>query len=255
MKKYLLFIFIAAINFSCEDYLDQREASDAITEADVFGSYYNLRRYLEEGYHKLFLTDAAEIFSSSKNHTHLSQFGDEGSTNRDRIPEFKGGNWLGYFQSNYDNTGWNSGGECEFTSPYILGFQGIRIANKTIQEINTPPDITEEQQDELLGQAYLIRAMCYFQILKRFGGMPYFTEPLDQNDYLGFERLSYQETAENIVADCDLAFQHLPLEWDLDNMGRPVKSVALALKSRVLLYAASETNNPENDLTKWQAAA
>ena len=85
--------------------------------------------------------------------------------------------------------------------------------------------------------------------------MPYFTEPLDQNDYLGFDRLSYQETAENIAADCDLAFEYLPLEWDLDNMGRPVKSVALALKSRVLLYAASETNNPENDLTKWQAAA
>lgn len=254
MKKYLLFIFIAVMTLSCEDYLDQREVSDAIDESDVFGSYFNLRRYLEEGYHKLFLVDATEIMSTGKNHTHVAQFGDEGSTNRDRIPEFKGGNWMEYYTFNYDDAG-NDNGRVEFSAPYILGWQGIRIANKTIQEIDTPTDITEEQQDQLLGQAYLIRAMCYFQILKRFGGMPYFTEPLDQNAYLGFERLSYQQTAENIAADCDLAFEHLPLEWNSDNTGRPVKSVALALKSRVLLYAASKTNNPDNDLTKWEAAA
>ena len=254
MKKYLLLILLVASNMSCEDYLDQREASDAIDEKEVFGSYFNLRRFLEEGYHKLFLVDATEIFSSSKNHTHVAQFGDEGSTNRDRIPDFKSGNWMGYYNYSYDAAG-QSNGRVEFTAPYILGFQGIRIANRTIQEINSPVDITEEQQDQLLGQAYLIRGMCYFQILKRFGGMPYFTEPLDQNSYLGFKRLSYQETASKIVEDCDLAFQHLPLEWDSDNTGRPVKSVALALKSRVLLYAASKTYNPENDLAKWQEAA
>ena len=97
MKKYLLLILLVASNMSCEDYLDQREASDAIDEKEVFGSYFNLRRFLEEGYHKLFLVDATEIFSSSKNHTHVAQFGDEGSTNRDRIPDFKSGNWMGYY--------------------------------------------------------------------------------------------------------------------------------------------------------------
>ncbi len=254
MKKYLLLIFVSGLLLSCEDYLDQREASDSIDEEEVFGSYYNMRRYLEEGYHKLFLVDATEIMSSGKNHTHVSQFGDEGSTNRDRIPEFKGGNWMEYFGKSYDILGYNNG-DVEFTAPYVLGFQGIRIANRTIKEIDSPKDITEEQKDQLLGQAYFIRGMCYFQILKRFGGMPYFTEPLDQNDYLGFKRLSYYETATNIARDCDLAFEHLPLEWDLDNTGRPVKSAALALKSRVLLYAASQTYNPENDLTKWKKAA
>ncbi|MCF8381585.1 MAG: RagB/SusD family nutrient uptake outer membrane protein [Bacteroidales bacterium] len=256
MKKYLLLILLTVSTISCEEYLDQREVSDAITEEEVFGSYYNMRRFLEEGYHKLYLVDATEIFSSSKNHTHVSQFGDEGSTNRDRIPEFKSGNWMEYFNINYDAFGVASGpGKVEFTAPYILGFQGIRIANRTIKEIDTPIDITKEQQDQLLGQAYFIRAYCYFEILKRWGGMPYFTEPLDQNDYLGFERLGFQETATKIADDCDLAFQHLPVEWDVDNTGRPVKSVALALKSRVLLYAASKTYNPENDLTKWKEAA
>ncbi|MGQ1945736.1 RagB/SusD family nutrient uptake outer membrane protein [Geofilum sp. OHC36d9] len=255
MRKYFIFISLVVLMSSCEDYLDQREITDSIDETEVFGSYYNMRRYLEDGYTKLYLVDATETFSSGKNHTHVSQFSDEGSTNRDRVPEFKSGAWMEYFGYKYNIFGDNGNGIVEFTAPYVLGWQGIRIANRTIQEINSPKDITPEQQEQLLGQAYFIRAMCYFQMLERFGGMPYFTEPLDQNSYLGYERLSYQETAAKIVEDCELAFQYLPLEWDSDNIGRPVKSVALALKSRVLLYAASKTYNPGNDLTKWKEAA
>ena len=37
--------------------------------------------------------------------------------------------------------------------------------------------------------------------------------------------------------------------------GRATPDAALALKSRVLLYAASSLNNPSNDLTKWEKAA
>lgn len=254
MRKYFILILISLSFVSCEKFLDEREITESIDDADVFGSYYNMRRYLDDGYTKLYNTDATEMFSRGKNHTHLSQFADESSTNIDRIPEFKAGNWTEYFQQSFNILG-DGRGEVEFFAPYILGWQGIRIANRTIMEINSPSDITAEQQDQILGQAYFIRAMCYFQILKRWGGMPYFTEPLNQNDYLGFERLSYQETATNIVEDAELAFQYLPLEWDSDNIGRPVKSAALALKSRVLLYAASKTNNTENDLSRWQAAA
>ncbi len=37
--------------------------------------------------------------------------------------------------------------------------------------------------------------------------------------------------------------------------GRVTKGAALALKSRALLYAASDLHNPAHDLTKWEAAA
>lgn len=253
--KYLTLGFLLMATVSCDGYLDQREITDSITEEDVFGEYYNLRLYLEDGYTKLFHSNSTENMSTGKNHTHLCQYSDEASTNKERIAEFKSGAWINFYSRSYNVLGDQGNGWQEFTGPYVLGWQGIRIANRTIKEINTPFDITVEQQNQLLGQAYFIRAMCYFQIVKRWGGMPYFTEPLDMNEYLGFARLSYQETAAKIAEDCELAFEYLPLEWDSENTGRPVKSVALALKSRVLLYAASETNNPENDLTKWEDAA
>jgi len=253
--KYLTLVSLLMAMVSCDSYLDQREITDSISEDDVFGEYYTMRLYFEDAYTKLYHTNATENMSTGKNHTHLTQYSDETSTNKERIAEFKSGAWINFFSKSYDELGNQNNTWQEFTGPYILGWQGIRICNRTIKEINTPIDITEEQQDQLLGQAYFIRAMCYFQILKRWGGMPYFTEPLDLNEYLGFTRLSYQETAAKIAEDCELAFEHLPLEWDSENTGRPVKSVALALKSRVLLYAASETNNPDNDLTKWEDAA
>ena len=47
------------------------------------------------------------------------------------------------------------------------------------------------------------------------------------------------------------------MNWEkfTDREGRFTLGVALAIKSRVLLYAASPLHNPENDLTKWEAAA
>lgn len=253
--KYFTLVPLLMATAGCDSYLDQREITDTISADDVFSEYYTMRLYLEDGYTKLFHSNSTENMSSGKNHTHLCQYSDEASTNKERIAEFKSGAWINFYSKSYNVLGDQGNGWQEFTGPYVLGWQGIRIANSTIKEINTPFDITVEQQDQLLGQAYFIRAMCYFQILKRWGGMPYLTEPLELNDYLGFARLTYQETAAKIAEDCELAFQYLPLEWDSENTGRPVKSVALALKSRLLLYAASETNNPENDLTKWQDAA
>ena len=46
------------------------------------------------------------------------------------------------------------------------------------------------------------------------------------------------------------------LNWNIsDNVGRFDKTSALAIKARVLLYAASPRNNPESDVRKWERAA
>jgi len=65
----------------------------------------------------------------------------------------------------------------------------------------------------------------------------------------------HDEVVEKIVNDCDTAYLYLPGFNDDANKGRAVQASAMALKSRILLYAASPLNNPGNDLTKWQRAA
>jgi len=254
MKTYLKNILIFTLllgSSSCEDFLDRAPDVETISGEEVFSTYYGLRRYAENMYNFIYHNGATENAGNPKNYTNPLVFSDEciASYPRRQYDEANIGNYWYYIDQGSGN------GRYEFTIAFEYGFQCIRIANVTIEQIDTPTDITQEQKDQLLGQCYFMRAMSYFEVLKRYGGMPYFRESLSLDEYLGFDRLSYYETALNIAEDCDLAFEKLPDVWDSNNTGRPIKAAALALKSRALLYAASQTVNTENDLSKWEDAA
>jgi starch-binding outer membrane protein, SusD/RagB family len=252
MNKLFIIISLAILFSSCsESYLDKSEDVDTINEDEVFSTYYNMRHYADNMYNMIFNTNAIEVVGDNKHYSHPIVFSDEGIASYPRTQYDAGieGNYLYYTQKGSGN------GLYEFTYPYEAGWQGIRIANVTLEKIDQPKDITDEQKAYLTGECAFVRAMCYFQILKRYGGMPYFRHSLNLTEYLGFDRLSYYETAKEIAADCDLAYEKLPHVWNSSNTGRPIKAAALALKSRVLLYAASPTYNTENDLTKWEEAA
>jgi hypothetical protein len=90
------------------------------------------------------------------------------------------------------------------------------------------------------GEAIFLRALCYAKLAFTYGGLPILTEPLKLgDDYLTIKRSKFEETIEFISADCDLAAQKL-LSKSETEMGRATKGVALALKSRLLLFAASD---------------
>lgn len=73
------------------------------------------------------------------------------------------------------------------------------------------------------------------------GGVPVITKAYGLNDDdMLVKRNSFKETAEFIVQQADSAASLLPVEYTGDNVGRASKAAALALKSRVLLYAASD---------------
>ena len=110
----------------------------------------------------------------------------------------------------------------------------------------------------LEGEAYFLRAWCGFQLLQMYGGRTddgqvlgyvltdHFIGEKEEADPLKFERAGYQECVEAIVKDCELAFERLPLVYEGDDVvtgstmiGRASGLAADALKSKVLLYAAS----------------
>lgn len=123
-------------------------------------------------------------------------------------------------------------------------------------------------------EARFLRAFYYFELIKRYGGVPIVTVPLDlQTNFSEIQRNTLSECIDFIVTECNAVSQEgaLPLTYDNDNLGRATKGAALALKSRVLLYAASDLYNtpawatgyaqPElisvtgDRRTKWKAAA
>lgn len=106
----------------------------------------------------------------------------------------------------------------------------------------------------MIGEMKFIRAFIYFRLIRSYGGVPIIEEVFDINsDWSGVKRNSYDECVDYIIKDLDEVITVLPDRPSERN--RASANAARALKSRVLLYAASPLNNPSNDREKWQKAA
>jgi len=117
------------------------------------------------------------------------------------------------------------------------------------------------------GEAYFLRAYFYHNLMRMYGGVPLITKVYGLNDDYAVARNSFKETVDFIVANADSAAALLPLSYSGIDVGRATKGAALALKARVLLYAASDLYNlnpsdstftgyttPQDRVALWRAA-
>lgn len=150
-----------------------------------------------------------------------------------------------------------------FDEGYDNYYAGIRKTNlflnlidgATVKPLNSSID-RDSTIKRMKGEAYFLRAFYHFELFKRYGPVVLVTEVLEREDNLDLPRNTLEESIARIVADCDAAIAGLPT-WNPDHLGevgRATKVAAMALKSRLLLYAASPLYNPDGDPTKWQAA-
>ena len=90
----------------------------------------------------------------------------------------------------------------------------------------------------------LLRAYFYFELIKRYGGVPLIKEPIVHSlGMLTLHRDPLKTCIQYILDECDSAAAVLPARYDDNEAGRVTSVIALALKSRVLLYAASDLFN------------
>ncbi len=140
------------------------------------------------------------------------------------------------------NPGWSSP-TYEWSSMYLA----IRQANIAIQELPKATFTNKLLKDQLLGEAYFLRANYYQQLLRFYGGIPLVDKPYGLNDDYSLARSSYADCVKFIVADLDRAADLLKGKTLED--GRTNRLAALSLKARVLTYAASDLH----DATKLKA--
>ena len=131
------------------------------------------------------------------------------------------------------NVAWTSG-----TYAWRNMYSAIRQANVAIANL---PEATFEDQnlkDMLMGEAHFLRAYYYHQLLRFYGGVPIIDTPYSLDDELSIARNTFAETVDFIVAELDKSASLLNGK-DMAE-GRASRIAAMALKSRVLLYAASD---------------
>src|SRR5690606_20196950 len=110
-------------------------------------------------------------------------------------------------------------------------------------------------------EARFVRAFLYFSLLRTWGPITILNDELIPGDIqvgdplLELPRNSYDECVEYIVNELDLAAQDLPLHFTSQSdsdYGRTTKIARMALKSRILLYAASPLFNGNTDYSNFK---
>jgi starch-binding outer membrane protein, SusD/RagB family len=119
------------------------------------------------------------------------------------------------------------------------GYNSIRMVNEFLLLL-PEASINDIDKDTYLGEALFIRAFYYFSLVKRYGGVPIITEVqnLTDSNYDKFQvhRDKEQEVYDFIASELDKAAKLLP---ENNVKGRLTRNAAWALKSRIMLYAAS----------------
>ena len=120
----------------------------------------------------------------------------------------------------------------------------INLFNERIEEV---PFDGLLLKNRLMGEVHFLNAYYYHNLVRLYGGVPLVTKAYKLEDEFLIPRSSLQECIQYIVDECDKAASLLPAEYTSGggDIGRATRGAALALKSRILLYAASELyNNP-----------
>jgi starch-binding outer membrane protein, SusD/RagB family len=124
-----------------------------------------------------------------------------------------------------------------FFEVWESNFQGIGRATyalKFLPDMNLLPN----EKDRYIGEAKMLRAYFYFNLVRTFGGVPKIDKVLESQEEI--EEASTRRSAEEIYAlieaDLNDAVMKLPITIPVSERGRVSKGAAQALLSKVYLY-------------------
>jgi hypothetical protein len=232
-KLYILSFFCVAATmlFSCkkDGFLGQTQTTD-LTEESVFKDSVNTTAFLTNIYLKIGFSESATRFGNGG----LDVASDEAEP---------------YDNSEITTIGFANGSVDANTvsgDAYNTCYTNIRAVNVLLKHLPTTP-FRDATKTEVKAEARFLRAWYYSILLKHYGGVPLIGDTVyNYTDKIPAARSSYEDCVNYIVSECDQAGANLPLAQEGPLYGRASKAACMALKMRVLLYAASPLFNDKN---------
>ncbi len=227
MKKYIRSIILGVgalfTTFGCNDDFVNTQPLDQVSESAVWTDAVLSERFVVNIY--------AYFGQGGFDEQMLSSLSDETMFTHTG----RGITTITESRSNPADIGW-----VNYTHEWGNMYRGIRAANIAIKNLSEPKfQNTNNIADQLIGEAKFMRAFLYHQLVRFYGGVPLVDRPyeLGEADY-ELPRNTMEECINFIVKDCDDAASLIGDRAMVK--GRASKTAALALKSRILLYAASD---------------
>lgn len=243
------YCILGLIVVSCDgvtNFLDKPPGVD-LNEDIVFSSPTELQAYITGTYR-------VGIHSMLAMHNQSGNTGHQPNVNPTGTGYFQGSATFsdeGTAQASWgEHTHWNSGSTRIEQIPWVDNryhrrWAAIRRANILLERVDEVPDLSQADVDQVKGEALFIRALNYYEMLKRYGGVPIVKTRLTAEELLEstYNRGTIEDVVNFIVEDIDEAVKLLPNEQPPNWVGRATKGAALMVKARTLLTAASPQFN------------
>ena len=237
---WLMLSSCAEVTFWNEFLGDQPESSGVTTE-EMFASRLNAERVLTQAYTNLI--SGLPTGSDNKLGVNiLESITDLCYSLRDNISD---GPTTLYYNGALSATNIPSHSAYKYGSE--TDWTAIRYAWMYLENVDKVPDMTAAEKNTRSAEAKVLIALSYFGMLQNVGGVTWLDHAVDVNETMSFPRITFAQTVDNIVALLDDVIDNSNLPWrqsDTD-YGRMSKAGAMALKFKVLLFAASPTFNSD----------
>ena len=129
----------------------------------------------------------------------------------------------------------------------------IRAAHILIANVDRVPevDMDQEEKDRMKAEARCLMVDAFFNTFQHYGGIPIMDHALETNEAYGeFPRNTVEECVNWMITELDQAINESAFPWITSNPatmnGRWTKAGAMALKCKILQFAASPLLNPKD---------
>lgn len=230
MKKHIAVLLITLLGtVSCMSVLD-KEPLDIISDEVVWKDPVLIDLYLRQCYAEMSFFNEMQYGGNqddvSSGNNPMIALGMADETHSAWVPTPKS-HWIN-----------SSGGVYEW-----WGYPVVRRLNIFIERLPSSP-IDGALQTNRIAEARFLRAFSYFQMVKRYGGVPLLTKALkldDPDELLYSARNKEDDIYQFIINELNDIIDNkmLPESYGGGDLGRPTIWAAAALKSRTAMYAGS----------------
>lgn len=230
--KYILILFVTSVLLpACEDFLREEPKDEFSVE-----QYFSDPDHAYSAVNGLYRTGAPQMYDGGVYSGTPMMFiqymtgffdneyrGQEIQVQRAQQLTLDGLNTAGYIDSRWADL-----------------YDGISRANNAIANIPSTSDLSQAEQNQLLGEARFFRALAYFFLVRMFGPVPLVTEPVTSLDNIYVERSPVEDVYALIVEDLRFGLEQggLSTAHMRDNESRITQGAVAVLLADVYLTMA-----------------
>ncbi len=223
MKKHIIFLITMTLGcFSCENYLD-RDPLDSPSSETFYSNETEVEMAVNAAYN---LLDADNTWSHHSYYRLFVGLEDAGQIRMTSV----------FDQFRLGNVDSQHGGVTAFYRDYYRAIARCHLVIDGMEGIKGKID--EKKWNELRSEARVMRAWSYYNLVVKFGDIPFTTLQLKMQDYADLKRTDEDEIYEYIISEIEDAAKYLPEKRSGSERGRITSGTAWAVGAKAAIYRA-----------------